>query len=323
MGTANQPRHGSLAFRPRRRASSQMPRVTSWPKVGEKVPLGFLGYKAGMTHLAIIDDSHNVTKGQEIIVPVTVVEVPPLLVYGLRAYLSENNYRCSFSDALVSDEKILKPLNLPKNDGLKKIEDNVDVISDVSLLVAVQPSKTGIGKKKAERTEIPVGGKDAKEKLEFCKSLLGKEINFKDVFKPGEYLDIIAVTKGKGWQGPVKRLGVALQRRKATNKRRHVGTLGPWHPAYVMFTTPQAGQMGYHKRTERNKRVFVIGEKPEEINPRGGFPHYGIVKTSYVLLRGSVAGPRKRLIKMRKATRYSGEVHEPQIKYVSLTSKQG
>jgi len=161
--------------------------------------------------------------------------------------------------------------------------------------------------------EIACGGKDLKEKEDYAKSLLGKELRVSDVFKVGEFVDASGVTAGRGWQGPVKRFGIAVQRRKATGKRRHVGTLGPFHPAIVAYTVPQAGQMGYHTRTEFNKMIIKIGADGREITPKSGFPHYGIVKNEYVLVRGSVPGPAKRLVKLRVAVR------QPEPKDVKLT----
>lgn len=325
MARPNRPSHGSLQIRPRKRAKSQMPRINRWPQVEESGLLGFAGFKAGMTHLTMIDDGHSATKNQEISVPATIVEVPPVIVYGLRAYAMDQKSMTPqvLSDAFSSDEKITKALLLPKNNGLEKIEKNVAKINDVRALVAAMPSKTGIGAKRPIMMELAVGGKTAKDKLEYCKGILGKEVRISEVFKEGEIVDLISVTKGKGWQGPVKRIGVELQRPKATGKRRHVGTLGPWHPARVMYTSPHAGQMGYHKRTEISKRILKISDKPEEINPKGGLINFGVVKNDYILIKGSVGGPKKRLVRMRKSYRPVPAPKKPEIKFVSTTSTQG
>jgi large subunit ribosomal protein L3 len=302
-----------MAFRPRKRAASQVPRV-KWLDVSEKGILGFVGYKSGMTHIAYIDESDSATKGQEIVTAVTVVETPPLVVYGVRCYDDEK----SICDILTEDEKILKKLGIKK---LKKKQINEDDVKDVRLLVFSQPAKTGIGKKHIERMEIGVGGPTPKEKLEYAKSFIGKELRISDVFKAGEYVDVIAVTKGKGWQGVVKRFGVSLQRPKATGRRRHVGTLGQWHPPYVLYTVPRAGQTGYHKRTELNKQIMKIGDDVDAINPKGGFVGYGFVKNDYIILKGSIPGPAKRLVRLRRAV-FAKPAKEPKITYISTESKQ-
>lgn len=315
MGKRSGHRKGSRAYRPRKRAESQMPNVGYWPASTEKKLLGFAGYKAGMTHLTYIDDTESPSKGTEVFASATVLECPPMTVYGVRGYKAGN----VVADMLCPDEKALKPLGITKKKDSKFSASDAD---DVFVLCYARPGMTGLGKKTPERMEIAVGGKDTAEKLEFANSLLGKEVKASEVFKPGEFLDTIAITIGKGWQGTVKRFGTAQQRRKATGKRRHIGTLGAWHPGYVHYTVPMAGQMGYHKRTEINKRIMKIGPA-KEINPKGGFTHYGVLKNEFVLVKGSVAGPVKRLIRMRRAVRKTGvAAKQPELKYLSLESKQ-
>jgi large subunit ribosomal protein L3 len=309
------PRKGSLAFRPRGRARSQVPRVSHWADSGEARLLGFAGYKAGMTHLSFIDDSEGPTNGQEVSAAVTVVEVPPLYVYGVRGYKKGK----AVGDILIDDENVLGKLGIKKKKAKAEFTDeNADA---VAVLVFMQPDKTGAGKKHPERMELAVGGADIAAKAEYAKSLMGKELKPEEMFKSGEYVDVISISTGKGWQGTRKRFGTALHRPKATGQRRASGTLGQWHPAYILYTARRAGQLGYHKRTEVNKRIMKIGENVDEVNPKGGFPHYGFVKNNYVLLKGSVPGPVKRLIRMRLGTRAPEKVQEPKLTYVSVESK--
>ena len=308
MTDIRKPRRGSMAFRPRKRTRRTVPTVF-WPSSDEKKLLGFAGYKAGMVQVAYVDDTTSPSRGKEVVTAATVVEVPPITVYAIRGH--KNNQ--IIGEMLTTDDKILKLLKIKNlNNKTFKAED----CDNVSVLVFTNPSKTNIGKKHIERMETYLGGSDSSDKLGYAKSILGKEFSVKDIFKPGEYIDVVAVTKGKGWQGPTKRFGTSLQRRKATGKRRHIGCLGAFSPGYVMYTAPQSGQMGYFKRTEYNKRIFKIGENGEEINPSSGFPHYGFVKNNYILLKGSIPGPVKRMIRMRVAMRKRGDVNEPAIKGV-------
>ncbi len=311
MVDINKPRRGSMGFRPRKRAATQNVRVC-WLPVSDKRITGFAGYKVGMTHVSYTDFTESPTKNQEIVSAATVIEVPPMIVYGVRCYDAER----SIGDMLSQDEKILAMLRMKKKPQ-KEIKD--DLVKDVRLLAFSQPDKTLIGKKHIESMELGLGGKDLKEKFELAKSLLGKELKAKDIFKSGEFVDLCAVTKGKGWQGPVKRFGIAKQRRKATNKQRHVGTLGQWHPAYVLYTVPQAGQTGYHTRTELNKQLLAVKQSDaiNDINPKSGFPGYGFVKNDYVIVKGSVPGPVKRLVKLRLAGRAKTAKETP-LSYVSL-----
>lgn len=285
-----------MAVRPRRRAYNENARVF-WPEVAEKRVLGFAGYKVGMTNVSFVDDSDSPTKGQEIVSSATIVEVPPMLVYGARLYQNGN----SIGDIFASDEKILKSAGFNKMP--KSSTADHSKADEVRLLAVANPETTGFSKKHIGKMELGCGGKTMEEKITHAKSLFGKEVKVSEVFKLGEYVDVVSVTKGHGWQGAVKRFGVAIQRRKATGKRRHVGTLGQWHPAYVLYTVPQAGQTGYHQRTELNKRILKMGQNPKDINPVNGFRGYGLVKGEYILLRGSIPGPSKRMVKLRLAVR--------------------
>ncbi|PIU09727.1 50S ribosomal protein L3 [Candidatus Micrarchaeota archaeon CG08_land_8_20_14_0_20_49_17] len=303
MAKHNAPRRGSLAFWPRKRAKSQLPRVLAWASSPTPCILGFAGYKAGQTSVVIVDDTMRPTKGQEIVLNCTIVEAPPIVIYGIRAY-RDGMVVC---DEFTPDEKVILKLR-QKLTSAKKIDENS--ADEIFVLAFVEPAKTGIGKKHIERLQIAVGGNTAKAKLDYARTLLGKELSASEVFKPGEYCDAVAITRGKGWQGSVKRFGIAKQRRKATGRVRHLGNLGPWHPGYVTYTIPQAGQMGYHKRTDYNKRLLKIG-KPDDVNKKSGFKNYGVLKNDYVLFEGTLPGPVKRLVRFRKAIRKGEQKPKP------------
>ena len=83
--------------------------------------------------------------------------------------------------------------------------------------------------------------------------------------------------------------------------------------------------MGYHQRTEFNKKVVKVGTDGAEVTPKGGFLNYGEVRNNYILVHGSVPGPTKRLIRFRDATRLpkKAEVEAVDVTYVSVESKQG
>ncbi len=312
MVDIRRPRRGSIAFRPRKRAKSQNAGFEAWPEVDEKVLLGFAGYKAGMLTAKWLETISLQSKTQtiEAVSGCTLIETPPLYAYGLRA-LTKNGH-CI--DVLTENKEILKMMNVKnikeQKDKTESLYKNIDDIKEIRLLVFANPSLTGIGKKHIERMEIGVGGESIKDKVDYAFNFFGKEIRVFDVFKQGMYIDVSAVTKGKGIQGPIKRFGVTKQRRKATGKIRHVGTLGPFKPPYTMYTVPHAGQTGYHKRTELNKLILSIvpKEKIEEINPKGGFPHYGVIRNDALIVKGSVPGPIKRLIRMRRAIRKADKI---------------
>ena len=325
----HRPRRGSLAFSPRKRAKSIVPRVRSWPECEEVRMQGFAGYKAGMTHVIMIDDKKNSpTYGEEIVVPVTVIETPPMKVAAVRVYRKTQYGLQIAAEVWASnlDGFLGRRLNLPKREpDIDKLK-SVDGAAEVRVVTYTQPYLiTGVPKKVPDVMEHRIGG-NVDEALEYAVSKLGKEISVSEVFKEGAIIDVISITKGKGFQGPVKRWGViTLDAKHArSSKHRRVGNLGPWNPHHVRWTVPQAGQMGFHQRTEYNKRVIKIGDNGEEITPKGGFLHYGVIRTQYVLIAGSVPGSVKRLVRMRDAIRPpKAEYDGVNIVYVSTTSKQG
>jgi len=308
MPEVKKPREGSLAFYPRKRAARIYPNIDTYPSLDKTIPLAFAAYKVGMGHVIALDNRKNSpTYGMQISIPVTILEVPPLKVIGVRFYQKTTRGLKVLTEIYSKDlpKELERKAKIKSNFSEQKIEEvkkNAEKISNVRLIIATEPKKTGLGKKKPEIFEIEVGGKNSKEKIEYALSLLGKEFLPNEAFKEGEVVDVIAVTKGKGTQGPVKRFGIKIQGRKAKEKLRHVGSLGQERPGKVRWTVPMAGQMGFQTRTELNKRILKFGNG-NEINPKSGFKRYGIIKSSFVIIEGSVPGSKKRLVMIRKAIR--------------------
>lgn len=319
MPTTRRPRFGSLAYSPRKKAKREIARVRSWADLKEAKLLGFAGYKVGMCHLMIADNNPNsMTKGETIFCPATIIECPPLKAASIRFYKKTTYGMKAVSDVLAEnlDKDLERKITIPKNKK-KKIED-VKEFDDLTLVIYTQPKLTGIGKKKPELFEIAIGGKK-EGKLNYAKNVLGKEINVTDVFKEGNQIDIHAITKGKGLQGPVKRFGIGLRSHKSEKSRRNPGSLGGWRgQVNIMWRVPHAGQTGYSQRTELNKWLLKIGNKGEEVNPKGGFLSYGVIKNPYVMVKGSVAGPKKRLIRFNFAIRPNRKIPKeaPTIKEI-------
>lgn len=322
MPQVRKPRRGSLQYHPRVRAKRLYPTIETYPFFSKPKPIAFAGYKAGNLHAMLLDNSKgSPTFGQEIAVPVTVLDCPPLKVIGIRAYEKTTEGLRVFKETVGKDlpKNLSRKMTVGKfktDENLAEIEKNLNRISNIRLLVSTQPELSGIGKKTPEVFEIQIGGTSTNEKLASAKEMLGKEIKPNDVVKEGELVDVIAVTKGKGTQGPVKRYGVKIQNRHAKQKRRHVGAIAAQTPRRVLWTSPMAGQLGLFTRTELNKRVLKIGNG-DEVNPKGGFIRYGLIKGNYVLLQGSVPGPKKRLVLFRHAIR-SNQVKllVPEIKQI-------
>jgi large subunit ribosomal protein L3 len=321
-----------MAFYPRKRALKQTPSMRAHGN--DAKALNFLCYKVGMVQVMGKNIHHgNSTFGQEVVIPATIIVCPPMKVFGIRAYAKAEIGVEVLGDALAENiDKILlrKILNFKKpkkkegkeaaeKGGKEKeskekekkkgkeapctisdFEKELNSIEYFTLLAHTTPDRVEI-KKTPDICEISIGGKK-EEQLAYAKEKLGREINIEEIAKDNDFLDVKAVTTGKGFQGVVKRFHVRMQRPKAKT-RRVVGSIGPWHPHTVMFTVARAGQMGYQSRTEYNKRVLKISDKPEEINPKSGFINYGSIIGKYAIIQGTLPGPTKRCIAIRKSTR--------------------
>ncbi len=335
MSHPHRPRRGSIAYSPRIRAQSEIPRVRAWPAKKEPKLMGFAGYKAGMTHVIMTDDVPNsLTSGMEISVPVTILEAPPMKVAAIRVYNNGTYGAHAIAEAWTTelDKELNRAMSVPKKHDLPAALAKIDrlisdgIAQDLRVVMYTMPDKvTGIPKKKPEIMENNIGGTDIKARFEYAKTILGKSINIGDVFTNGDIIDVLAITIGKGLQGPVKRWGIQLQKSKHSRAGsvREIGTLGAWHPSHVSWRVPQLGQTGYHQRTEFNKRVMQIGKDGKTVTPEGGFLNYGIVRNDFIIIKGSVPGPAKRLVRIRPAIRMKKTLPAPELTYVSLESKQG
>ncbi len=328
----HRPRRGSLGFSPRSRSVRPVPRVRSWPE-GPKVPTieGFAGFKVGMTHAFIVDyRKRSTTAGQEVAVPVTVVEVPPLRVAGARVYA-----RHPYGSRVVAEvwgsglvEELDRRIPTHPASAPAALEQFGQTAGDeVRLIVHTQPQLlTGVPSKTPTLFEVRVAGEKFDERRAFALKQLGAELSADALTKEGEFVDVVAVTKGFGFQGHIQRWGVKLQPRKNSKHRRMIGTLGPHNPSFVTYRIPQAGQQGYHRRTQYNMRVLKIVKDPrsDPITPQGGFPHYGEVRSACIVLHGSLPGPAKRLLRFRAPIRSRvASVEKVDLRYLSTRSKQG
>ncbi|MFB3889075.1 MAG: 50S ribosomal protein L3 [Candidatus Bathyarchaeia archaeon] len=328
------PRHGSLAYLPRHRAKKPVARIRYWPKTKADTPrlLGFVGYKAGMTYVFTIEDrKRSPNFGKEVMRAATVLETPPILLCGIRTYsttpygLEQQTEVWMKNPPEVLERKLILPENFKTEDMLQKATQMLDQTTVVRAIIATQPTLANLAKKKPEITEIEVGGGTISQQFDYAKSLLGKTVTPEESFKNGQYVDVAAVTTGKGWQGPVKRWGVTILQAKGRKTKRGIATLGPWNPHHLMYSIARAGQMGYHQRIEYNKRILKIGKDNREVNVKGGFIRYGNLKGPYMIIEGSVAGTEKRAITIRYPARPPKQAVEepPQVTYVSLESPQG
>jgi len=216
----------------------------------------------------------------------------------------------------------------------------------VRVVAHTQMKKVGLRQKKSHVMEIQVNGGTIAQKVDWASEHLEKEVNVSDVFLQDELIDCIGVTKGKGYKGVTSRWHTKKLPRKTHKGLRKVACIGAWHPSRVAFTVARAGQKGYHHRTEINKKIYRVGKghhtvdgalvknnaatyydiTDKDINPLGGFPHYGLVKNDFLLMKGCIVGSKKRVITLRKSLLVQTKrwaLEKINLKFIDTSSKFG
>ena len=141
----------------------------------------------------------------------------------------------------------------------------------VRVLAHTQIHKTPLKQKKAHLMEIQVNGGSVADKVSYGHGLFEKPIEISSIFEDNEMIDVIAVTKGHGYNGVTSRWGTKKLPRKTHKGLRKVACIGAWHPAHVQWTVARAGQMGYHHRTSVNHKIYRIGKGEDEGNASTDF----------------------------------------------------
>jgi len=365
------PRHGNLGFRPRKRAARHRGRVKSFPRDNQTKPChltAFLGFKAGMTHVVRdLERPGSKLHKKEIVEAVTIIETPPIVIVGVVGYietpqglrslttvwaehLSTELKRRFYKNWYKSKKKAFTKYAKKYLDGKKAIQRDLERIkkycSVVRVIAHTQMRKARVGQKKAHLMEIQVNGGTVSQKVNWAVEHFEKEIDIFSVFSQDEMIDIIGVTKGKGFEGVTKRWGTRKLPRKTHKGLRKVACIGAWHPARVSTAVPRAGQLGYYHRTEMNKKIYRIGKgvhtaegkviknnagtefdlTEKSITPLGGFPHYGVVNEDFVMIKGCCVGVKKRVLTLRKSllvhTKPSA-LEKIALKFIDTSSKFG
>ena len=300
MPKRSRPRYGSLQFWPRKRINKALPSV-NWKHIisvyqdkDKEGLLGFIGYKVGMATAIVKDNTEkSMTQGKKKAIPVTILEVPNMKIFSVRFYKNGKVMK----DVIVSkDKELKKKVKVPKEIKNLAAPDGFD---DISVILYSIPKQTSI-KKTPDLIEVSI---NSENKFDFVKNLVGKEISMQEILH-WDLVDVRGLTKGKGTAGPMKRFGIKRKSHKSEKGRRNPGSIGPWHPARVTFRVPMAGQLGMFTRVHYNLNVIGSGNiKDSNINKKGGFKHFGNIKTNYIILAGSVQGPQKRQIFITPALR--------------------
>jgi len=297
---------------------------------------------------------------KEIVEAVTIVETPPMVVVGVVGYietprglrtlttvwaehLSEEVRRRFYKNWYHSKKKAFTRYAKKYAEGAKSIGRELERIKKycavVRVIVHTQVRKVNIGQKKAHIMEIQLNGGSIADKVEWARDHFEKLVDVGSVLEQDEMIDVIGVSKGHGFEGVTHRWGTKKLPRKTHKGLRKIACIGAWHPSRVMYSVPRAGQNGFHHRTELNKKVYRIGKGDDkqnasteydltvkQITPMGGFPHYGIVKEDFVLIKGACVGVKKRVLTLRKSlithTKRSA-LEKVSLKFIDTASKFG
>lgn len=119
---------------------------------------------------------------------------------------------------------------------------------------------------------------------------LGQTISV-DIFNPGEIVDVTGTSKGKGFQGAIKRHNQSRgPMGHGSQYHRGIGSLGTMRPMHVLKGKKMAGQMGNVTRTVQNLEVVSID-----------------LENNIILIKGNVPGPKKSFVTIRTAVKRGNE----------------
>ena len=125
---------------------------------------------------------------------------------------------------------------------------------------------------------------------------VGAEVKVVDLFKEGDLVDVTGVSKGRGYQGVIKRHGFSgFPATHGTHEYfRHGGSIGNrTHPGRVFKNKRMAGQMGNVRVTAQN--LAVVAVRAED---------------NLLLVRGAVPGGKNGLLFIRPAVKAEGAVRD-------------
>jgi len=297
---------------------------------------------------------------KEVVEAVTVLETPPMCVVGVVGYvetprglrtlttvwaehLDDSCKRRFYKNWYKSKKKAFTKYVKKYADGHKEIDAELARIKKYCTVVRViahtQIRKVKLAQKKAHMCEIQINGGKTADKVDFAYKLFEKSVPLESVFAKDEMIDVIGVTKGKGYEGVTTRWGTTRLPRKTHRGLRKVACIGAWHPAKVQYSVARAGQNGYHHRTEMNKKIYRMGKAGDKTNastdfdltekgitPLGGFPHYGSVNEDFLMVKGCVMGPKKRCVTIRKSLLEQTSrtaLEQVNLKFIDTSSKFG
>lgn len=122
---------------------------------------------------------------------------------------------------------------------------------------------------------------------------LGQEIKV-DIFTEGEVVDVTGITKGKGFQGVIKRHNQSRgPMGHGSHYHRRPGSMGTMRPMRVFKGKKLPGHMGMLTVTIQNLEVVAVD-----------------LENNVILIKGNIPGPKKSLVVIKTAVKKPGKVNE-------------
>ena len=136
---------------------------------------------------------------------------------------------------------------------------------------------------------------------------LGSEVKA-DIFTEGEIVDVTGTSKGKGYQGVIKRWNQSCgPMGHGSQYHRGVGSLGTMLPMRVIPGKKMPGHMGSEQVTIQNLEIVQVD-----------------VENNVILIKGNVPGPKKSLVLIKSSVKKPGKANTPVelITYVNETVEE-
>ncbi|CAO2593327.1 60S ribosomal protein L3 [Lemmus lemmus] len=229
------PRHGSLGFWPQKHSSRHRGKVKSFPKDDPSKPvhltdflMTFLGYKTGMTHIIReVDRPGSKVNKKEVMEAVAIVETPPMVVLSIVGCIETpwdlRTFKTAFAEHISDEYKGHFYKNWHKSKkaftkyckkwqddmGKKQLEKDFNSMKKYCQVIRITAHTwmclLPLCQKKAHLMEIQVNGSTLAEKLDWAQERLEQQVPVNQVFGQDEMIDVIGMTKGKGYKGVTNR----------------------------------------------------------------------------------------------------------------------
>lgn len=160
---------------------------------------------------------------------------------------------------------------------------------------AIQLGFDTITEKRSNKPEIGHTKKANTEPKRFLREIRGVNTNdytlgqviYASIFEAGEIVDVTGISKGKGFQGVIKRYNQSRgPMGHGSQYHRGVGSLGTMRPMHVLKGKKLPGQMGNVKSTVQNLEIVAVD-----------------LENNIILIKGNVPGPKKGLVQIRTAVK--------------------